>query len=174
MSTVRVKGLSELNDYLQKLPLRIEKNIMRGALRAGLKPIKDAAVQNCPVGEPSENNKRKYKHYAGALRDSIRVSARIDKREGKVTARLIAGGKGKNGAIVFYAPIIELTGARAHSLSSKEGGEINHPGMQAIPFMRPALDAQANNGVLAAADYIKKRLATKNGIDTADIELGIE
>ena len=46
--------------------------------------------------------------------------------------------------------------------------------MQAIPFMRPALDAQANNGVLAAADYIKKRLATKNGLNTADIELGIE
>lgn len=36
----------------------------------------------------------------------------------------------------------------------------------------PALDAQANNGVLAAADYIKKRLATKNGLNTADIELG--
>ena len=174
MAQIRVRGLADLNKFLQDLPVKMEANILRGALRAGLKPIKDAAVQNCPVGEPSENNKKKYKHYAGALRDSIRVSARIDKREGKVTARLIAGGKGKNGAIVFYAPIIELTGARAHSLSSKEGGEINHPGMQAIPFMRPALDSQANNGVLAAADYIKKRLATKNGLNTADIELGIE
>jgi HK97 gp10 family phage protein len=174
MSQVRVKGLSELNKFLQELPVKMEANIMRGALRAGLKPIKEAAVQNCPVGEPSENNKRKYKVYAGALRDSIRVSARIDKKEGKVVARLVAGGKGKNGASVFYAHIIEMTGARAHSLSKKEGGEINHPGMQARPFLRPALDAQANNAVLAAGQYIKQRLATKNGINTADIELGIE
>ena len=51
---------------------------------------------------------------------------------------------------------------------------MNHPGFRPKPFMRPALDSQANNGVLAAADYIKKRLATKNGINTADIDIGME
>jgi len=174
MTTVNVKGLAELNAYLQAFPVKLEANIMRGALRAGLKPIKDAAVQNCPTGEPSDNNKRKYKLYNGALRDSIRISARIDKREGKVVAKCVAGGKGRNGADVFYAHIIELTGARAHSLSDGGKGELNHPGMQSKPFMRPALDAQSNNAVLQAAEYIKKRLQTKHGIDTKDIELGIE
>jgi HK97 gp10 family phage protein len=174
MSQVRVKGLAELNKFLQELPVKMEANIMRGALRAGLKPIKEDAVQNCPVGDPNEENRVKYGGYRGALRDSIRVSARIDKKNGKVVARLVVGGKGKNGADVWYAHLIELTGASAHSLSRKKGGELNHPGFRPKPFMRPALDAQANNAVLAAGQYIKKRLATKNGINTADIELGIE
>lgn len=175
MTEIRVKGLSELNDYLQKLPVRLEQNILRGALRAGLKPIKDAAIANCPTGEPSDNNKRKYKLYNGALRDSIRISARIRKREGKVTASLYAGGKSrKTGADVFYAHIIELTGARAHSLSNGGKGEINHPGVKSQPFLRPAIDAQSNNAILAAASYIRNRLQNKHGIDTSDIQLGIE
>ena len=173
MSTIHVKGLSELNKFLQDLPVKMEANIMRGALRAGLKPIKEAAIQNCPVADPNEENRIKYGGYRGALRDSIRISGRIDKKEGNVVARLIVGGKGKNGADVWYAHLIELTGAAPHSLSWRNT-ELNHPGFRPKPFLRPALDAQANNGVLAAADYIKKRLATKNGLNTADIELGIE
>lgn len=173
---VRVTGLAELNEFLTQLPVKLEANVMRGALRAGLKPIKDAAVANAPTGEPSENNKKKYKVYNGALRDSIRIgSARIDRKNGNVTASLTAGGKSKKtGADVFYAGMIEMTGARAHSLSDGGKGEINHPGIQAKPFLRPALDSQSGNAVVAAAEYIKKRLATKHGIDTADINIGLE
>jgi len=174
MAEIRVKGLAELNAYLQAFPVKLEANIMRGALRAGLKPIKDAAVSNAPVGEPSQNNKIKYNLYAGALRDSIRISARLRKREGKVTASLYAGGKSrKTGADVYYAHIIELTGARAHSLSDGGKGEINHPGVRSQPFLRPAVDAQSNNAILAAASYIRGRLQTKHGIDTSDIDLSI-
>lgn len=171
MTDINVKGLSELQKFLDTLAPRVEQNIMRGALRAGAKPILEAAKSAAPVGEPSETNRRRYKLYAGALRDSIRISGRIDKRNGKVTASVKAGGKTKSGADVFYAHMVEF-GTRPHALS--KGGEVTHPGTAPRPFMRPAIDSQAQNAILAAGEYIKKRLSTKHGLDTAEIEIGID
>lgn len=171
MTDINVKGFSDLQKFLDTLAPRVEQNIMRGALRAGAKPILEAAKSAAPVGEPSETNRRRYKLYAGALRDSIRISGRIDKRNGKVTASVKAGGKTKSGADVFYAHMVEF-GTRPHALS--KGGEVTHPGTAPRPFMRPAIDSQAQNAILAAGEYIKKRLSTKHGLDTADIEIGID
>ena len=47
--------------------------------------------------------------------------------------------------------------------------KIEHPGARAKPFMRPALDAQATNAVIAAAEYMKKRLSDKHSLDTSHI-----
>lgn len=167
-TNINVTGLDELQKILNTLASKIQNNILRGALRAGVKPIAEAARQSAPVGEPSDSSKRKYKVYAGALRDSIRVSARIDRRNGNVVASVKAGGKvRKTGADVFYANFLEF-GTKAH------GGDSRNPGISPRPFMRPAIDSQAQAAVLAAGEYIKKRLSVKNGIDTSDIEIGIE
>ena len=181
MSTIQVKGLADLQKFLDQLPAKLEQNVLRGALRAGAKQVLEAARQNAPIGEPSETNKKLYKLYAGALRDSIRLSAKIDKRKRQVVASVKAGGKSKKtGADVFYAHIIEFTGARPHSVSksaslrSSRAQNATHPGIKAKPFMRPALDSQAQNAVVAAAEYMKKRLATKHGLDTADINFEVE
>lgn len=168
MKNIKVKGLAELQTFLDQLPAKMEANVLRGALRAGAKPILEAAKSAAPVGEPSETNRKRYKLYAGALRDSIRISGRIDKRNGKVTASVKAGGKTKSGADVFYAHMVEF-GTKPHII-----GDGTHPGVQARPFMRPALDAQSGAAIVAVGEYIKKRLATKNGLDTADIEIEIE
>lgn len=168
MSEIRVNGLADLQKFLDQLPAKMEANILRGALRAGIKPMKAAAIANCPTGEPSETNKQKYKLYAGALRDSIRVSGRIDKRGGNVVARLVAGGKTKSGADVFYANMVEF-GTKQHVM-----GDGVHPGVMPRPFMRPALDSEANAAVVAVGEYIKKRLATKNGLDTSEINIEVE
>jgi len=174
MAEIKVKGLDELQSFLDQLPAKVEANIMRAALRAGAKPILAAAKANVPVGEPSRKGAELYKHYSGALRDSIRVSARIDARDGTVSASIKAGGTvKKTGAKVFYAHMVEF-GTRPHSLSKNGKGEINHPGVSPRPFMRPALDANASAAVVAAGEYIKKRLAKKNGLDTADIEIEVE
>ena len=184
--TVQVKGLAELQRFLDKLPAKIEANIMRGALRAGLKPIEDAAKNNIH-------------HISGDLAKSIRVSGRIDKRKGKVVAKLKAGGKSK-GVAPFYAGMVEY-GTRPHLISVQEneknfnrktgrketistinrrvlqiggnfiGPTVMHKGSDPHPFMRPALDSQAQKAVIAAGEYIKKRLRTKHGIDTSDIEV---
>lgn len=165
MTEIRIKGLDELQRFLDQLPAKMETNVMRGALRAGAKPIRDAAIAAAPVGEPSETNKKKYKLYAGALRDSIRISGRLDKQKGIVTASVKAGGKSrKSGADVFYAQFVEF-GTRSHDA---------HPGLQPRPFMRSALDLNASAAVTAAGEYIKKRLATKHGLDTSEINIEIE
>jgi len=53
-------------------------------------------------------------------------------------------------------------------------GDGVHPGVMPKPFMRPALDAQSGAAVLAVGEYIKKRLATKNGLDTSEINIEVE
>ena len=171
MSEIYVKGLSDLQKFLDQLPAKMEANVMRGALRAGAKPILQMAKELAPVGEPSETNKRKYKLYAGALRDSIRISGKIDKRKGNIVARIIAGGKTKSGASVFYPHMVEF-GTRPHALS--KGGEQSHPGITGHPFMRPAIEVKSSEAIIAAGEYIKKRLSAKHGLDTADIEIGVE
>jgi len=169
MDDIRVKGLSELQAFLDKLPQKIETNIMRGALRAGAKPVLEAAKQNAPMGEPSDTNKRKYNLYSGALRDSLRLSARIDRRNGQVVARIVVGGKSKKtGADVFYPLMVEY-GTKPHKIGSGD-----HPGVMPKPFMRPALDSEANAAVVAAGEYIKRRLATKHGLDTSEINIELE
>lgn len=184
MSEVHVTGLADLQKFLDQLPVKVEMNVMRGALRAGAKLIKDDAVARCPVGKPSAEGARLYGGYAGALRDSIRLSAR---RKGSVLSVSVkAGGKTRQGADVWYAHLIEFTGAVAHIIRStnrkalsfgKAGGvfrSVLHPGMKAKPFLRPALDAQASNAVVAAAEYMKKRLATKQGLDTSEVQIGVD
>jgi HK97 gp10 family phage protein len=136
---------------------------MRGALRAGAKVIEAEAKANVPVK-------------SGVLRDSIRVSARLKGRT--VTASIKAGGKTKSGD-AFYAKFVEF-GTAAHAIKGRNGGwlsfgglfakSIQHPGMQAKPFMRPALDAKASDAVVAVGNYIKKRL-TKQGLNTQGIEV---
>lgn len=156
MDERHVTGLAELQSLLDTLPAKMEKNVVRGGLRAGANIIKQSAKQMAPVGEPSAHNAKFYGGYPGALRDTIRVGVRS--KGGKVIAYVKAGGKSKKGANVYYAHFPEF-------------GTVN---MRASPFMRPALDAQAQNAVVAAGEYMKTRLATKEGLDTTDIVIEAE
>lgn len=177
MADIVVKGQRELYELLQTLPVKLERNIVRGALRAGARPIKDAAVARCPVGLPSSEGRKLYGLHEGSLRDSIRISTRV--KGATVSASVKAGGKTRAGGDVWYAHLIEFTGAKAHTITAKGrkilsfGGlffqSVKHPGMRARPFMRPALESQAQAAVVAAAEYMKQRLATREGLDTAHI-----
>jgi len=174
--TATIKGLDELAKFLSELPVKVEKNIMRGALRSGMNVVKESAKANAPVGEPSSYGRRYYKGYAGALRDSIRVGSTA--RGGRVTGTVKAGGKTKNGSDAFYAHMIEY-GTQAHLIKGRKGGmltingkkyrQVMHPGTAPRAFMRPALDSNITAAVVAAGNYVKSRLATKQGLDTSHI-----
>ena len=185
MATVNVTGLQELQAFMDQLAPKLERNILRGALRAGVNVIKADAKARCPVGPPSETGRKRYKLYTGALRDSIRSG--VFAKGGRVTAYVRVGGKvKKTGALVWYAHLIEYTGAKRHTIKAPVGQalsigagiktvvKVDHPGMAARPFLRPAFYGQTNNAITAAAEYMKKRLATKHGLDTADIAIGVE
>ncbi len=158
MSEIHVKGLRELNQFLQDFPIRVEKNILRESLRAGMKVVQPVAKANARKASGV---------YAAGLK--IKTSA----RGGTVKARLVA-----TGPHAYLGKWIEW-GTRAHNIAAKANGwlsflgifakEVSHPGARPFPHMRPALDSQAQNAVVAAAEYMKKRLATKHGIDTSGV-----
>lgn len=164
---VNIKGGRELAKALQELPIKIEKNIMRSALRAGANVIKNEAKANVPVD-------------SGDLKSSIKVST--NSRRGNVTAKVRAGNKK-----VWYTHFVEFgTAARIIKpkgrITAKKGklkfndvyvDLVNHPGSRAKPFMRPAFDSKSNEAIVATGKKIKKRL-TAVGINTPDFGIADE
>lgn len=162
MSEVHVKGLAELQKFLDQLPAKMEANVMRNALRAGMKEVQPVAQQNIH-------------NVSGLLSKGLKI--KTSSRRGVVKARLVATGKH-----AFVAKFVEF-GTAAHTIAAKAGGSLffrgifakltHHPGAQAKPFMRPALDQQAGAAVSAAAEYIKKRLAKKHGLDASGVDVEV-
>lgn len=158
---VSIAGGKQLAEFLSKLPPRIERNIMRAALRAGARVIANEAKKNVPVK-------------MGALKRSIRTdSTRV---KGGVQATAKAGGRSGGRAkdkSAFYAQFVEY-GTAAHMIKAGEKKKrlvfiardgnrvsttkVNHPGATAKPFMRPAFDAKGGEAVNAVAKAIRERL----------------
>lgn len=174
---IGIAGGSALDEALKNLAPKLQMNVMRAALHAGARVIATEAKRLAPVGPPSPEGAKLYGGYAGALRDSVRVSTKIDKG-GKILSSVKVGGKSRKGADVFYAHMVEF-GARPHSIkkgASLKSGKLQtgklHPGTRPHPFVRPAFDAKAGAAVEAVAAKIRERL-TKEGIDSpAPIEQG--
>lgn len=154
---VNVKGLADLQKFLDELPVKMEKNIMRGALRAGMKEIAPLAAANVHS-------------VSGKLAAGLKIGTSA--KGGTVMAKLRT--KGPHG---YLARFVEF-GTAAHYIPAKKGSalsfggllvkSVSHPGAKPHPFMRPALDQQAQAAVVASAEYIKTRL-TKQGLDTSDV-----
>lgn len=174
-----VKGLAALQQALDTLPARLEANVMRGALRAGVRVYADLARTMAPEAEPSEKNRRLYGGRRGLLRDSIRV--RVSLKNGRVTARVVAGGR-VGSADAYYANWVEkgtkphtirIVSARALDIGGNSSGgwvvtQVQHPGAQPHPYMEPAFDQGTDQAVRAVAAYVRKRLASKHGINVPD------
>ena len=185
---IKTKGMAELQKMLDTLPAKIERNILRGAMKAAAKPVLAAAKQGAAV-------------VSGELRDSLRPTDGVKKNN---KAQVYAAVK----TDAFYARFVEFgtdshlikvsdsdkptrmtrRGMKQYSMKTINkmvkngslliGGNlvgpiVSHPGAKPHPFMRPALDAQANAAVRAAGEYIKKRL-TKKGLDTSGVDVGVQ
>jgi len=158
-----VKGLKELNDALDQFPEKLQRNVLRGAIRAALKIILDDAAARVSV-------------ISGLLKKSLRISVRIV--DGNVVGTLKAGGgvnvktgDKKNRRVAFYAHMVEF-GTAAHvirairakalSIGGYFARDISHPGAQEKPFMRPAIAAKTAAATEAFADYVRVRLDKLN------------
>lgn len=147
---IHVTGLAQLKEALAQFPLKLERNVLRGGLRAGARLIEAEAERLVPVK-------------TGRLRESIRVSTRS--RRGVVSASVKAGSRE-----AFYARWIEFGTAR-HFIEAKDGGSlwiggvwrkfVHHPGARSKPYLRPALDRMAVQAVYAMADYMRARIETE-------------
>lgn len=184
--TTNVKGLADLQRLLDQLPAKMERNIMRGAMRAGGKVFLAGAQGRVPVK-------------SGKLRASLRLSVRA--RGGTVSASIKT-----NDYKAFWAEfgtaahLIKLSddarpsrltrhGMRQYSMKTVNkmirrgslviGGQyvgemVSHPGAMSQPYMRPTLDNDSPHAVVAVGEYVKNRLATKNGLDTSNIDIEAE
>ena len=171
-----VLGGAALDALLGTLPVNIEKNIMRGALRAGAKVFLAIVKQNIPVDE-------------GDLRASARVTTRA--KRGEVTASVKIGNKR-----VYWAPFVEF-GTRRHLVKVQDsergvnrrtgraisyrtinrnallignrfvGPVVEHPGARPRPYARPAAEAGFEAAVNAVQEHVRKRLA-KEGLTTPE------
>lgn len=174
-----IVGGRQLAEFLRQLPVKLEKNIMRAAMRAGAAVIRGEARELVPVE-------------MGDLRKSIRVST--SSKGGTVKASVKAGDKR-----AFYAHMVEY-GTKPHLIKVHEedrpinykltrrrgvltrvsmrtinrrglvignnfvGQQVDHPGARPSPFMRPALDNASDRAIQAFGGKIRERL-TKEGIN---------
>lgn len=162
--SVQIKGAAELQRFLDQLPANVEKNIVRGALRAGTKVLADAVQNVVPVK-------------SGALKESIKVRAGV--RAGRVTARVSIGDKK-----AWYLHILE-GGSKPHDIAPKKrrdpsdgkkalsfGGFVRalarHPGAKANPFFVRTVDTHSQRASDAVIAYIRNRLKTKHGMEVGD------
>jgi hypothetical protein len=158
---VNVKGLADLQKFLDQLAPKMEANVMRGALRAGMKEVKPEAVRNI-------------NSQSGELAKGLKIGTRSRGKTVYSTLKV----KGKH---AFIGHMLEFTGARAHEIKPRKmkslfiagvfGQIVQHPGFRARPFLRPALDVKASAAVVSVGNYIKNRLATKQGLDTSHIKI---
>lgn len=149
-------GGAALDALLRTLPSKVEKNIMRSALRAGAKVYLEEVKRNIPVE-------------SGNLRNSARITTRT--RGGAVYASVKVGNR-----VAFYAQMVEF-GTRAHRITAKPGSALNingnevksvmHPGIRPHPFARPAADAKFSEAFAAVQAKIRQRL-TKEGLEVPE------
>lgn len=159
-TNVQVLGLSELNKMLQQMPAKIEKNILTGGLRAGVKVFQVAARQNLPANLLD-------------LQRSLKI--RTSSKYGRLTATLVAGSSQayyahwvEYGTASYYTGKGKSVGKPYPIKPLKKGGQLKigntytslvmHPGVKPRPYMRPALDQNADQSIRAVADYVRSRI----------------
>jgi len=171
--TIRLSGGPELLALLDQLPKTLERNIIRGGLRAGAKVIQQQAKANVPVD-------------SGQLRRAIGIGTRAE--GGRLSAYVKLRGPGS-----YLGPFIEY-GVSPHLIKIADearpirntrrgprplgigtinkmvargslviggnfvGPMVHHPGHAAKPFLRPALDQKAREAVNAMGAYIAHRI----------------
>lgn len=163
MSEITITGLDSFLKFLDDSPKKMQQ-AMHAGLYGGAQLIEAQAKANCPAAPANSENTALYHDYYGALRDSIHVV--VSEKGGWVNASVRAGGKLPNGADVYYAHLIEFTGAKPHIIKSRDGKplsfngraykSVNHPGFSPHPFLRPALDANE----LAVIGLIDQQIET--------------
>ena len=168
-------GGPELLKVLDQFPDNIERNVLRGGLRAGAKPIQQRAktivrrksgklAKGIVVGSRTEQGqprgyvKLKGPHSFigvflewGVRAHLIKVSDEDRAKLGKMTRR---------GFRRFGMKTINKMRRAGSLLIGKNfvGPVVDHPGFAPMPFMRPALDQGAADAVKAMGEYIANRV----------------
>jgi HK97 gp10 family phage protein len=178
-----VRGLAELDKYLSHLPANMQKQAYRGMVTAIARPIRDEARLLAPkrTGKMAKSIK------TGSARQnqdgSFQVSVRLQgphaflgvMHEFGVSPHFISAGDADMSAKLLTRAgkregidVVSRKGGKNEPEVLKIGenyisGGVMHPGHAAHPFMRPALDAKADEAVRAGAVFLRNWLEGKTG-----------
>lgn len=97
---VKVHGLDHLKRQLAALPKAMRKRVLRNALSAGARLVRDEAKRNAPVLSPKAAMKAPFRA-PGTVKKAIRVrTSKRDRRDGNVGVfvNVKPAGKGQKGA----------------------------------------------------------------------------
>lgn len=152
-SSFEVKGLSQVLADLRKLPEKIERNVVRGALRAGVRVFGAELGRRIPIR-------------TGALAKSVKIRASNKK---KMQPKVILSVGNQR---AWYAHILER-GAKAHDIRARAGFALNvggvprawvrHPGIKPRYFLRDTFYAADDKAVEAFKIFLDKRMPRELG-----------
>lgn len=158
------RGRESVTRYLRGLPAEIERKLLPGAARAGGKVIAAEAKEN--VRSPAV---------------AAKIEVKVRGSDGHVVAKIgVADGWARSvgiwleyGTDPHYITVddSQRQGMSANRINrlAKNGGTlvingtpvgktVFHPGAQAFPFLRPALDTRFDDAVAAAQRHINSRV----------------
>lgn len=158
MSYEYVHGVETELKKLAEFPVKVERLVTRGAVRAAAQVVKQAVVPRVPVG----SGKNKWKSSPLHLRDTVRVSSGV---RGKIVKAAVRIGNRKKG--VFYEGMV-LRGTKPHVIKAPVGGAlgfggivrqvVQHPGAKPNDFMGAANVASRDAAIKAAFAYADARV----------------
>lgn len=172
MATAR--GRAEVKRYIASLPGEIETKLLRGAARAAANVIRDEAKARCVDEEVAASLKVRTKVEPGRITARISparnmpgvsralwaeygtaphlISVSDADREGRSVGRI--NRQAKDGSLVIGGHFV--------------GPVVQHPGAQAHPFLRPALDVKEAAAIAAAQGYINARTSSGRIVGAED------
>lgn len=159
--TVRISGLAEMRRFIANLPATLEKNVLRGAMRAGAQVIADDAIDRLQSHKESGDLARSVKVRVAATDRKVEASVDVD----DFKAHWLEHGTEPH----FILARPERGSVRMANRQLKRGAlllngakivaEVHHPGARAFPFLLPAADAKEGEAVAAAQAHLDRHAA---------------
>lgn len=163
----KVTGRTEVKRYLAGLPAEIEKKLLRGAARAAADVVADEAKLRAPAEETREAITTRSKTEPGRITVVVTVKPGFGRSLGYwseygTSPHFISVDEGQR-AGRGIGRINQQVKANDGNASLVIGGRfvgstVFHPGAQAHPFLRPALDLRGAEAIAAAQSYINSHL----------------
>lgn len=147
---LELRGFNEIKRTLALLPERLQRNYLRGGVRAALAVLAKEARQQAPAD-------------TGELKRSIRTSTRAF-----YGGRLLTGKVKVSGRRARHAHLVEF-GTRPHRIAVRTARvlavgpgvfakEVQHPGAKARPYMGTAVERKSSAAHDAFEIYVHTRL----------------
>lgn len=151
--SMKFDGLSHVRAVLDHLGAKLESKVIVQAMRQAMKPVLQSAKANAPVA-------------SGELRNSLRiVTQRARKRRNILRVGVVPGRKWFTGDAYYAgfvefgfqkAPVIRVNGQLKSAKNKRREGYTEVP---ARPFLRPALDSNAENVKTIFRQQVQSRAA---------------